>query len=243
MTKPPLRLSFALCALLVLAIAAYATTVVKYTVTATIYNGGCTSTIDNGNCTIANDGSAVYSTGLGMDSELTPDSTLSSILYDQWNLGIDKTSSRSLYLTLIPITSASPTIFTGSKSFKATLYSRCFTSSAATTEQNWTLITSQTFTGGSDTTCAMRVLFTYNKVSYTLVMSPDQAASGQPATGWATVTCTSGTSPCTSWTDVPTPGVVDQYGNPVSNVANLYNGGSLPIGQYYLSFNVSLSHP
>jgi hypothetical protein len=83
----------------------------------------------------------------------------------------------------------------------------------------------------------MRVLFTYAGVNYTLVMSPEQAASGEPATGSATVTCTSGTSPCTSWTDVPTSGIAN------ANVANLYNGGSSPIGQYYLTFNITLSHP
>ncbi len=227
-----------LAALLLAGIAVYAT-VARYTVTATIFNTNCTSTINGGNCTLSSDGLtagyAVYQNGPGVNSTLTPDSTGAGTLYDQWNLSFGNASSRSVYLTLTPINGAPP-IFTGSQSFQATLYSRCFTDATASTDQNWTLITSTNYPNG-DPTCAMRVLFTSAGVSYTLVMSPAEAAKSEPATGAATVTCTSNTSPCTSWTDVPTTGITN------ANVANLYNGGSSPIGQYYLSFNVSLTHP
>jgi hypothetical protein len=226
------------CVLLALAIAAYAakTTVAKYTVTATISN-----TDGAGNpYTFQSDGKGAYQNGPGITSDLTPDSSGAGTLYDQWNLSFGSASSRSVNLTLQPIGTA-PTIFNGSQSFPATVYSRCFSDGTATTDQNWTLITLSSYPQG-DTNCAMRILFTYAGIGYTLVMSPAQAASGEPATGTATVTCTSGASPCSSWTDVPTPGLVDGNGNPLSNVANLYSGSTF-VGQYSLSFNVTLTHP
>jgi len=232
-----------LAALLLVAVAAYAK-IIPYPVTATIFNGGCTASFNGtGNCTLQSDGSgsAVYQNSSSINSALAPDSSTDAIPYYQWNFSFGPSSRRSVYLTLTPVPGTnSPTIFTGSQSFKATLYSRCFTDNTAATEQNWTLITGTNYPNG-DSTCAMRVDFTYNSVSYSLVMSPNEAAKGMPATGAATVTCTSGGSPCTAWRDVPTIGVTDPAtGLDVSNVANLYNGGSTPIGQYYLTFNINL---
>jgi hypothetical protein len=221
--------------LLLIAIAAYAK-IAQYTVTATIYN----TDANNNPVTLQSDGGstgyAVYQDSASLNSALAPDSTTDTIPYSQWNLSFGPSSSRSLYLTLVPANPNSPPSPWGSgpRSFKATLYSRCFTDSTAATQQSWTLIPY----GSPDSTCGMRVLFTYGGVNYTLVMSPEQAATGMPPTGSATVTCmSSGTSACTAWTDVATSGITN------ANIANLYNGGSTPIGQYYLSFNISLTHP
>lgn len=226
-----------LALLLLVAVIAYAK-IIPYPVTATIFNGGCTASFNGtGDCTLQGDGSgsAIYQNSSSIDSAFAPDSSADAIPYSQWNLSFGPSSRRSVYLTLVPANANSQPIFTGTQSFKATLYSRCFTDSTAGTQQNWTQIRT------SDTTCGMRVLFTYGGVNYTLVMSPEQAASGMPATGAATVTCTSGTYPCTLWTDVPTTGVLDPAtGFDVSNVANLYNGGASPIGQYYLTFYINL---
>src|SRR5579864_5336088 len=177
-----------LAALLLVAVDAYAK-IIPSPVTATIFNGVCTASFNGtGNCTLQSDGSgsAVYQNSSSINSALAPDSSTDAIPYYQWNFSFGPSSRRSVYLTLTPTSSASPTIFTGSQSFKATIYSRCFTDSTAATEQNWTLITGANYPQG-DTTCAMRVNFTYNSVSYSLVMSPAQAATGEPATGSATV--------------------------------------------------------
>jgi hypothetical protein len=222
MTKPPVRLTCALCALLVLVIAAVAAT--RYTVTATIYNYDASSKA----FTLQSDGgtSAVYSTGSGVDSALTPDSSGAGTLYDQWNLDLGH-SSRSYYLTLTPL-NGSPTVFLGSLRFNGQLYSRCFTSSGF--YQNWTQIQPNY----PDTNCAMRANFTYNGTGYSLVMSPAQTGSGT-----ATVSCTNWSTKsnsCVAWTDVPTAGIAN------ANTANLFSGSTL-VGQYYLSFNIVLTHP
>jgi hypothetical protein len=222
-----------ICLALLLAVAAYAA-MAKYSVTATIYN----TDASNNAVTLQSDGGskgyAIYQDSPSLNSALAPDSTTDTTPYYQWNVSFGPSSRRSVYLTLTPANSTTTFVpFQGSKSFKATLYSRCFADPGATTYQNWTQIPP----GSPDPNCGMRVLFTYGSVNYTLVMSPEQTATGEPPTGSATVSCKSTTSPCTAWIDVPTTGITN------ANVANLYNGGSTPIGQYYLTFNISLIHP
>jgi hypothetical protein len=223
MTRPPLRSTCALGALLILAVVAVAATA-RYTVTATIYNLDAA-----GNAfTLQSDGStsAAYQTGTGIDSALTPDSTGAGTLYYQWNLDLTH-SSRSYYLTLSPLNGSSA-VFSGSVSFNGQLYSRCFTSSGG--YQNWTQIQPNF----PDTNCAMRANFTYNGTGYSLVMSP-----AQTGTGTATVSCSNWSSKsnsCVAWTDVPTAAITN------ANVANLYSGSTL-VGQYYMSFNIVLTHP
>ena len=219
--KPsPVRLLCALLAVLSLAIAALAAS--KLTATATIYNFD----VNNNAFTLQSDetSSAVYSPGSGIDSELTPNVNGAGTLYYQWSFDLGS-SSRSYYLTLTPL-NGSPTIFSGSLLFNGQLFSRCFTSSGGL--QNWTQIQPQY----PDATCAMRANFTYNGNGYSLVMSPTETG-----TGTATVTCTNFNSKlCSAWTDVPTAGITN------ANVANLYGPGGL-VGQYFLSFNVALTHP
>jgi hypothetical protein len=215
--RPPIRSLCALLALLGLAVIAVAAS--KYTVTATMANGCCDA--NNNAFTLQSDGGGSYSNQGTVLSQLTPSN--GSANYYQWSLDLTN-SSRSFYLTLNPI--SGPDLFgspSASLPFNGQVYSRCFTPSLAL--QNWTQIVT------SDNNCAMRVNFTYQGVSYTLVMSPQYSG-----TGTATVTCMSNSSPCSAWTDVPTPGITS------ANVANLYNGSNL-IGQYYLSFSITLTHP
>lgn len=218
--KPPAgRLLCALFALLVVASAALAGS--RYSVTATISNGCCDA---NGNSyTLQSDGGGAYSNGGTLLSQITPNNGPTN--YYQWSFDLSNTS-RSFYLTLMPVNGSPAGPFPGPLPFNGQLYSRCFTPSLGL--QNWTQIVT------SDNNCAMRVNFSYGGVGYSLVMSPQYSG-----TGTATVTCTSNSSPCSSWTDVPTTG--PNASNP--NVANLYGSGGALIGQYYLSFNINLTHP
>ncbi len=216
-------------ALLLLAVAAYAGA--AYNVTATLYNADT----NNNAYTLQSDGStsAAYPNGPGLDDDLTPVCS-GCVLYYQWDLSFGTASSRAVNLTLQPI-GTSPTIFSSNPQLlQATLYSRCWTDNTLSTYQNWTQIKGNI----TDNNCAMRVLFTYSGVNYVLVMSPEQAASGHP-TGTASVTCTNWntkSNSCVGWTDVPTPN------QNLSNVANLYQGSNL-VGQYYLSYKATLTHP
>jgi len=216
-----------LCLLgVLLSVGVSAASTARLTVTGIIYNYDA----DGNAFTLQSDGtsSAAYSSGTGIDSALTPDSTGAGILYDQWNLDLTH-SSRSYLLTLAPL-NGSPSVFSGSLAFNGQLYSRCFTSSGPTNYQNWTLIQP----GFPDTNCAMRLNFSYNGAGYSLVMSPAQSG-----TGTATVSCTNWSTKsksCVAWTDVPTAGVAN------ANVANLYRGSTL-IGQYFLSFSAVITHP
>ena len=212
------RLLCALFALLVVASAALAGS--RYSVTATISSGCCDA--NSNSYTLQGDGAGTYSNGGSLLSQITPNNGPTN--YYQWSFDLSN-SSRSFNLTLTPVNGSPAGPFAGPMPFNGQLYSRCFTPSLGL--QNWTQIVT------SDNNCAMRANFSYGGVGYSLVMSPQ--VSG---TGTATVTCTSNSSPCSSWSDLPTTG--PNASNP--NVANLYNGGTL-VGQYYLSFNISLSHP
>ncbi len=217
-TPQAVRLMGALLALLVVASAALAGG--RYPVTATISTGCCDG---NGNgYTLQGDVAGAYSNAGSLLSQITPNNGPTN--YYQWSFDLSN-SSRSFSLTLTPVNGSQAGPFSGPLAFNGQLYSRCFTPSLGL--QNWTQIVT------SDNNCAMRANFSYGGVGYSLVMSPQ--VSG---TGTATVTCTSNSSPCTAWTDVPTTG--PNASNP--NVANLYDGATL-VGQYYLSFNVSLTHP
>ena len=90
--------------------------------------------------------------------------------------------------------------------------------------------------------CSFGLDFTDNKIKYKLVMSPNLPAAG-PATGSATVTCTSGSAPCVSWTITPNSGANgSSYG-----VANLYefghNGSLVYIGQYSNTYRIDVTNP
>jgi hypothetical protein len=220
--RPPIRSMCALLAMLSLAIAAPAAS--KLTVTAAIYNFDA----NNNPFTLQSDGStsAVYSPGSGVSSNLTPNVSGAGVLYYQWSFDLSS-SSRAYYLTLTPL-NGSPTVFSGTLPFNGQLFSRCFTSSGG--YQNWTQIQP----GFPDATCAMRANFTYNGNGYSLVMSPTETG-----TGTATVSCTNWSTKanaCVAWTDVPTAGITN------ANVANLYGPGGI-VGQYLLSFNITLTHP
>lgn len=220
--EPARRLTGALIALLVLVVAAFAAS--KITVTATIYNFDA----NNNAFTLQSDGStsAVYSPGTGVSSDLTPNVPGAGVLYYQWSFDLSS-SSRAYYLTLTPL-NGSPIVFSGALPFKGQLFSRCFTSSGG--YQNWTQIQP----GFPDANCAMRANFTYNGNGYSLVMSPTETG-----TGTATVSCTNWSTKanaCVAWTDMPTASVTN------TNVANLY-GPSGVVGQYFLSFNITLTHP
>jgi len=220
--RPPIRSMCALLAMLTLAVAAPAAS--QLTVTATIYNFDA----NNNPFTLQSDGSisAVYSPGSGVSSNLTPNVNGAGNLYYQWSFDLGS-SPRSYYLTLTPL-NGSPTVFSGSLPFNGQLFSRCFTSSGGL--QNWTQIQSQF----PNTNCAMRANFTHNGNGYSLVMSPTETG-----TGTATVSCTNWSTKanaCVAWTDVPTANVT------TANVANLYGPGGV-VGQYFLSFNITLSHP
>lgn len=219
---PLIRLICALLALLSPAVSALAAS--KVTVTATIYNFDA----NNNPFTLQSDGSisAVYSPGTGVSSNLTPNVLGAGVLYYQWSFDLSS-SSRAYYLTLAPL-NGSPTVFSGALPFNGQLFSRCFTSSGG--YQNWTQIQPQF----PDATCAMRANFTYNGNGYSLVMSPSEIG-----TGTATVSCTNWSTKsnsCVAWTDAPTAGIT------TANVANLYGPGGI-VGQYFLSFNISLTHP
>lgn len=210
-----------MCTLLALfVVASGALAAGRYSVTATISTGCCDA---NGNSfPLQGDGAGAYSNAGSLLSQLTPNNGPANLY--QWSFDLSK-SSRSFSLTLTPVNGSSAGPFSGPLAFNGQLYSRCFTPSLGL--QDWTQIVT------SDNNCAMRANFSYSGVGYSLVMSPQVAG-----TGTATVTCTSHSSPCSSWSDVPTTG--PNASNP--NVANLYNGGTL-VGQYYLSFNISLTHP
>jgi hypothetical protein len=212
-----------MCALLALVSLSFgALAAAKFSITATINN----EDTSNNAFTLQSDGStsAVYTTGSRVDSGLTP--TVGTPLYSQWGLNLSS-SSRSFYLTLKPL-NGSPDLFSGQRlAFNGQLFSRCFTSTGAL--QNWTQIQF------ADATCGMRVDFTFNRVNYSLVMSPTTAGTGS-----ATVTCTKFSTisqSCSAWTDVPTPGIMN------ANVATLFGSGGAVVGQYFLSFNISLTHP
>jgi hypothetical protein len=150
---------------------------------------------------------------------------------DYYQLDLSAGRSRSFYLTLSPVDSASAAAapFTGRLAFTGPLYSRCFTPSLG--YQTWTQIQPTT----PDGNCSMRLNFTYNNVDYILVMSPEY-----PGTGTATVTCTNwstSANSCLAWTDVPNPNAA----NP--NVAFLLNksNGEIKIGSYWLNFNLTLT--
>ena len=185
-----------------------------------------TSTINSDpSYTLWNDGSAVYSGG-----NISPNAG-GGTLYYQWNLDLSS-SSRSFYVTLTPMPGSPAGPFT-TAAFNGVLHSRCFGTNSST-YVNWTTIQP----GFPDTNCAMRVNFTYNATSYTLVMSPDQ-----PGTGAATVSCTNWSSKakaCVAWTDVPTVGITN------ANVANLYSGSpgaQTLVGSYALNFNIGITNP
>jgi hypothetical protein len=190
-----------------------------YTGTATFFNANGPTQY-----TLQSDGnnSASYS--------VTFSPTASEPTYYQMDLDVG--TSRSVRLTLVPIKS-SPALF-GTMAFSGgTLYSRCFTPAGGTSSyQSWPEITT------SDGNCAMRVNFTYNDVDYTFVMSPEQ-----PGTGTALVTCTEtdASNACVAWTDVPNPGAANH------NVAFLYevpkHGGDIYVGSYWMSFEVTVTHP
>lgn len=218
-TPPAVRLLCALLALLLVASAALAGS--RYSVTATISNSCCDT---NGNSyALQGDGAGAYSNAGSLLSQLTPNNGPTN--YYQWSFDLSN-SSRSFSMTLTPVNGSQAGPFSGPLAFNGQLYSRCFTPSLGL--QNWTQIVT------SDNNCAMRANFSYGGVGYSLVMSPQVAG-----TGTATVTCTSNSSPCSSWSDVPTTG--PNASNP--NVANLYGSGGALVGQYYLSFNISLTHP
>ncbi len=213
---------WAFVALLAVAVAAFAAS--RYTVTATVDNYDSS----NNAFTLQSDGtsSAAYTTGSGVDSELTP-ATGSGPLYYQWGLDLTK-SSRAFTLSLdgADANSIANAPFTGPMAFNGQLYSRCFTSSGAL--QNWTQIQP----GFPDGNCAMRANFTYAGVGYSLVMSPSY-----PGTGSATVSCTNWSSKsksCVAWSDSSSVAA--------GNLADLYQGSTL-LGQYKLSFNIALTHP
>ena len=218
-TPGAVRLSCVLFALLVVASAALAGG--RYPVTATISTGCCDA--NGSSYTLQSDGAVVYSNAGSLLSQITPNNGPTN--YYQWSFDLSN-SSRSFYLTLTPVNGSPVGPFSGPLPFNGQLYSRCFTPSLGL--QNWTQIVT------SDNNCAMRANFSYAGVGYSLVMSPQVLG-----TGTATVICTSNSSPCSSWTDVPTTG--PNASNP--NVANLYGSGGALIGQYYLSFNISLTHP
>jgi len=92
--------------------------------------------------------SALYSTGSGVDSAVTPDLAVAGTLYDPWDLDLSH-STRSYYLTLSPV-NGSPAVFSGSLPFNGQLYSRCFMSNGG--DQNWTQIQPNY----PDTKCATR---------------------------------------------------------------------------------------
>jgi len=220
--QPARRLTGALIALFVLVMAAFAAS--KITVTATIYNFDA----NNNPFTLQSDGitSAVYSPGSGVSSNLTPNVSGAGVLYYQWSFDLGS-SSRAYYLTLTPL-NGSPIVFSGALPFNGQLFSRCFTSSGG--YQNWTQIQ----TAFPDATCAMRANFNYNGNGYSLVMSPMETG-----TGTATVSCTNWSTKanaCVAWADVPTANVTN------ANVANLY-GPSGVVGQYFLSFDITFTHP
>ena len=208
--------------LVLLSLGAAARPAATFSITATVNNEDSS----NNAFALQSDGStsAVYSTGSGVDSGLTP--TSGSPLYSQWGLNLSN-SSRSFYLTLKPL-NGSPDLFSGRRlAFNGQLFSRCFTSTGAL--QNWTQIQF------ADATCGMRVDFTFNRVNYSLVMSPTTAGTGS-----ATVTCTNFNTisqSCSAWTDVPTPGIMN------ANVASLFGSRGALFGQYFLSFNITLTHP
>lgn len=217
-----IRLTCALVALLGSTVALLAAA--KYTVTATI----CNQDPNNNAYTLQSDGSgsAVYSTGSGVDSEITPSASGAGTLYYQWSFDVAR-SSRSFYLTLSPVNGSPPGPFSGALAFNGQLYSRCFGANSST-YQNWTEIQF------ADPNCAMRVNFTFNGIGYGLVMSP-----AYPGTGAVTVTCArwnTSSNSCSAWAEVPTAGIN-------AGVANLYGSGGSLVGQYYLSFNITITHP
>jgi hypothetical protein len=212
--------------LLVAAITAWAAG--AFTVTATMYNSNGTAPYS-----LQSDGTSLASYGntAKVNSTLSP-TTHGGPDYYQWDLDLSN-SSRSFYLTLIPLdrSSVAAAPFSGPLSFAGVLYSRCFTPSGG--YQDWTKIQP----GYPDGTCAMRANFSFNGASYTLVMSPEYVG-----TGTATVSCTkwnASSNSCVAWSDVPNSGA------PNPNVAYLYDtsDGQTYVGSYSLSFDVTLTHP
>lgn len=216
----------ALILVLMLTVAAQKTSA-GYNMTATLYN------YDAANTPFAfqSDGtaSAVYSPSSSLLSYAYPDPSCRNCGVTGYEWAFDLTqSSRSFLLTLTPVNGSPAGPFSGTRAFSGEVRSRCF--DPGNNVFSWLAI--QT----SDTNCAMRVNFTYQNASYSLVMGPIE-----PGTGTATVACTSWNgSACSAWTDVPTAGVAN------ANVAHLYlsgKRGSTLIGSYALSFNVTLTRP
>lgn len=224
-TKVMKRVAAAVAGIFVVAITVAASKPGNVTATATIFNGTPSYPLES-------DGSisASYS------GDFTPTGSTAGTDYFQLNLELSKT--RSVYLTLNPLdnNSAAAAPFQGPVSLPgAIIYSRCFT---PTGYQDWTQIHPTT----PDGNCALRVNFTYGHESYTLVMSPEF-----PGTGTAIVTCTKwspSSNSCVAWTDVPNSSTT------YANVAYLYNttsgpatSGEVLVGSYSMTFSISVTNP
>ncbi|MFN2454291.1 MAG: hypothetical protein ABR577_08725 [Pyrinomonadaceae bacterium] len=159
-----------------------------------------------------------------------------------WNIYMQESTTRGVYVTFNPISgNGLPNPLSGTKYLHARVISRCFDPTGLTTNTaSWFNITT------SNPNCSMRVNFTEDGTGtqYSLVMSPlfDN-------TGRSIVRCTAVSgSTCSAWTITPnlgSPSIV----NPNPGVANLYsanpkNGKLTLVGTYRLdSYHVNVTYP
>ncbi len=147
-----------------------------------------------------------------------------------WSLDLFSQSLRRVWISLSPVNGATPPAPNGLYADKVEIYSRCYDSSGA-------LVPYVSIPAGtSNNRCIFSFDFEYGRTTYKLALGQ----FSPPASGWASATCHSSSSPsgtpCTSWTIAPN--MIDAN----ATIANLYTGSQF-IGQYYNTFRIEVTTP
>jgi len=189
-----------------------------------------TSTVhDTPGATLQSDGLGPYTATGGILSQIYSQS-------GDWAVDLREQTTRKVFLSFFatqPPVGSGPYPTAGL--YNARVLSRCFDDD--TIEGFFAIAPGQ-----SNTTCSLRIGFTFAGVSYALVSSPRYAG-----TNWATVACVapaSPTAPCTGWTITP-----GSNPDPLVTVprAGLYrvakNGNETLVGFYELRYAIDVTAP
>ena len=155
--------------------------------------------------------------------------------YSTFNLDLSNQTNRTVYVTFSPVAGSSPAPLPENW-YDARVISRCY-------DPNNNIVNLFDIKAGTtNARCSLRVVVTYKKVTYILVMAPIY-----PGTGYANVTCTAaaanstdGLTPCGAWHVEPNTNSTEFPGN-VPTVAGLfYLGpkGEIPVGKYYNTYRI-----
>jgi len=215
-------------------------------VTSYLYDTDATGT----NTTFQSDGISLVSgattynnTPISCTTSGHPPCTIESLLPNDWYLGLNGQTSRMVRLTFHAL-NGSPDESALDGYYPAHMATRCYDAA-----NNWMSIPTTIPPGTSNNRCSLRIdHWSASSTQYLWIMTPDPSMAPGPATGWSTVSCTSGTGTqtCDAWTITPTP--ANLLPNPsLANVGNLYivakSGKLTLVGQYLLTFNIALTHP